>query len=149
MLKEDFLESYFQYQLEEAILKQALPADEERPFDHYYDARKIMKELRTDEVLDASNIDSACFKAVVTYYIGMNYYETEETGKAKQELTATLKAFSRLPFSRALPFMNYIQMTFNVLGIIEMNAAEDEAGFAYFLKAERLYEKIFEILKKT
>ena len=85
MLKEDFLENYLQYRLEEAIAQEAIPSPEERPYDNFYAAREIFKELKSDAILDEDNIDALCFKAVATYYLGMNYYETEEISQARKE----------------------------------------------------------------
>jgi glutamine synthetase len=52
MLKEDFLESYWQYKLEEAAAYNATPNPEEEPYKNFYKARKIYQEILADSFLD-------------------------------------------------------------------------------------------------
>lgn len=54
MLREDFLESYWQYQLEEAAAYNATPNPEEEPYKNLYKARKIYQEILGDPLLDES-----------------------------------------------------------------------------------------------
>lgn len=170
MLREDFLESYFQYKLEEAFIHTKTPAEETAPYKNYYKAREIYKEILDDEMLkekseeeteefqmevestveknqkNMDNIDIVCLKAHITFLLASNYYETEERGLAKEYFYKFLDIHSRLPFSKAVNFFNYVQFVFNALGLIHINSDEDEQGLAYLLKSEKLYEKIRELL---
>lgn len=148
MLKEDFLESYFQYKIDEASIYAAIPADEERPYDGYYKARDILKEILGDKVLsDETDLDVLSIKGVLNYQLGVNFFETEETGQSKAYFVKALEYFSKLPANRAAGFFNQIQYIFNNLGLINLNSGEQHRGLGYLLKAEKLYEKSIEILQ--
>lgn len=169
MLREDFLESYLQYKLEEAFIHSKTPAPETAPYQNYYKAREIYKEVLEDDMLkevvkeeeegnieyktteeknseNLDNIDIVCLKAHVTFLLANNYYETEERGLAKKEFFSFLDIFSRLPFSKAVNFLNCVQFVFNALALIHINCDEDEIGHAYLLKAEKLYEQLKKLL---
>lgn len=175
MLREDFLESYLQYKLEEAFIHANTPAPETAPYENFYKAREIYKEVLEDEMLvektenkeeqeteeniiqedettneknlkNIDNIDIVCLKAHVRFLLASNYYETEERGLAKEEFQAFIEILSRLPFSKAINFMNCTQYTFNALALIHINTDDDERGHAYLLKAEKLYNKLRELL---
>lgn len=149
MLKEDFLESYLQYKLEEALVTAAIPSPDERPFDNLYTARKMIEEVKNDPILTDDDIDAVCFKGVATYLLGLNYFETDEIADTRKELKAALDIFSRIPFSRAINFLNIFQEIFNIFGLLELNADNNAEGFAWLTKAEKIHEKITEVLKDT
>ncbi len=147
MLKEDFLESYFQYKLDEAAIYAALPADEDNPYEGFYKARDIIKNVLADEMLkDDSDPHVAGFKGLLHFQLGMNHFETEETGSAKTHFVKSLELFAKLPAAHAVNFFNQIQVIFNNLGLLNLNIGELHAGLGYLLKAEKLYEKSMEII---
>ena len=175
MLREDFLESYLQYKLEEAFIHTCTPGTQEEPFKNFYKAREIYLEVLKDEILkekevpatssedpreeEASpeaieetkkarqdNIDIVSLKAHICYLLAKNYHETEEGGQARQYFKKFLQTFARLPFSRAINFMNLVQDVYNSMGLILINSGDDDKGMAYLLKAEKLYQKVFELL---
>lgn len=173
MLREDFLESYLQYKLEEAFIHSKTPSPETKPFENLYKAREIYKEVINDDILKESgemqeqdgalevettdekndknmdNIDIVCLKTHITFLLACNYYETEEKGLAKQHFMKFLEFHARLPFSKAINFMNCLQFIFNALALIHINADEDEKGMAYLLKAEKLYNKLKELFMEN
>ena len=51
-LRQDFLESYYQYKLESAAVFTAAPNPEEEPYKNLYKAREIYEELLNDRELD-------------------------------------------------------------------------------------------------
>lgn len=149
MLKEDFLESYFQYKMDEAAIYAAIPGEEDRPFDNLYKARKILQEILEDEMLkDSSNQDVVALQAVINYQLAHNHADSEENGQAKILFKKALELFGKLSPDRAICFFNQIQGIFNMLGLMYLNAEEQETGMAFLLKAEKIYEKSVDIVKK-
>ena len=171
MLREDFLESYLQYKLEEAFIYSVTPSPEEEPYKSQYKAREIYKEVLSDDILTekdiplpdpaagesyneqqkqdmVDNMDIVALKAHIKYLLGSNYSETEETGQAIKCYNEFLQLYSRLPFSRAVNFLNCVQDCLNNLALIAINNDDDANGYRYLLKAEKLYEKVKELAKK-
>jgi KIF-binding protein len=150
MLQEDYLESQFQYKIDEAAATAVIPSPEERPYDNYYKARDILKEVLADEVLrDESNMDVIALKAVLNFQLGQNLFETEETGAAKNYILAAMDYFSLLPVERMPQFFNHLLVCYNVLGLMSLNTGDQQKGLGFLLKAEKLYEKSQEILQKS
>lgn len=148
MLTEDFLESYFQFKLDEAAHFAATPAAEDRPYDNFYKAREIMKEIMEDEVMaDESIEDVKAMKSVLNYQLAMNSFETDEIGATRTYLNKSLEYLIELPATRAISFFNMQQVAYNVLGLINLNSENTEVGLAYLQKAERIFEKSMEIAK--
>lgn len=150
MLREDFLESYFQFKLDEAAHHAATPADETRPYDNFYKAREILKEILEDEVMKDEEVeDMIAMKGLLNYQLAINSFETDEIGGTRSYLTKSLEYFSKLPSNRAICFLNQLQATYNILGLINLNSDNAEKGLAYLQKAERAYEKSVEIVTQT
>ena len=176
MLREDFLESYWQYKLEEAAAYNATPNPEEEPYKNLYKARKIYQEILGDPLLDEAqflnspkeedelsldqlvnnhpnsskgvseseslHMDVVALKAFLNYLLGNNFFDTDENSLATKHYQVFLETLSRLPFTRAVNFFNYVQDSFNKLGLVFLNGDEDDKGMAYLLKSKKLYEKL-------
>lgn len=150
MLKEDFLESYFQYKIDEAATYSALPAPEETPYENFYKAREILKAILEDQMLqDEQNFDVVSLKGVLHYQLGLNSFETEENSACRDHLKKSLDFFSRLPVEYGANFFNQIQAIYNMLGLMALNSQEVEVGLAYLLKSEKLYEKSVELINHS
>jgi tetratricopeptide (TPR) repeat protein len=91
-------------------------------------------------------MDVVSLKAYLQYLLANNYFDTDENGLAIKQYNKFLQTLSRLPFSRAVNFFNYVQDTFNKLGLVCINQDDDDKGMAYLLKSKKLYEKLVEIL---
>lgn len=86
-------------------------------------------------------------KAFLQYLLATNYFDTDENGLAIKFYNSFLSSLSRLPFSKAVHFFNYLQDALNKLGLVNLNSGEDDKGMAYLLKSKKLYEKLVEILE--
>ena len=151
MLKEDFLESYFQYKLEEAHIISSSTPPEEEPYKNFYRAREIYQEVLDDEMLSNGNEtdpDVIAMRGQLKFLLGQNYYETEEMGQGKKFFENSLNEFSKLSYKRVIPFLNNFLEIYNALGLIQLNSGEDEVGMAYLIKSQKLYEKITELLQE-
>ena len=150
MIKEDFLESYFQQKIDEAYVLAATPGEEERPYDNFYKARDLLTEVLNDEVMqDESDVDVLALKGYLHYEIGRLNFETEENYNAKQSYLKCLETFAKLPVRRMAGFFNQLQNIYNSLGLMYLNGEDTAKGMGYLLKAEKLYEKVVEIIRET
>jgi hypothetical protein len=105
-------------------------------------SQKVKKVSDSEEL----HQDVVCLKAFVQYLLATNYFDTDENGLAMKFYKSFLATMERLPFSKAVNFFNYLQDTFNKLGLVYLNTDEDDKGMAYLLKSKKLYEKLVEIL---
>lgn len=150
MLREDFLENYFQFKIDEAAATAVIPAPEETPYENFYKARTILKEILADEVLkDETNMDVVALKAVLNFHLAQNLFETDETGGAKTHIISTLDYFAQLPVERMPNFFNHLLVCYNMLGLMSLNTGDQHKGLGYLLKAEKLYEKSLELIHKS
>jgi hypothetical protein len=92
-------------------------------------------------------MDVVGLKAILQYMLASNFFDTDENGLAMKFYQSFLDTLSRLPFSRAVNFFNYVQDTFNKIGLVHLNTEQDDKGMAYLLKSKKLYEKLVEVLK--
>ena len=88
-------------------------------------------------------------KAILHYLLGLNYSETEENGLARKHLQLSIDFFEQLSYKTSLQYLNILQDIFNQLGLQEMNSDNNERGFAYLAKAEKLYTLIIELIHQT
>lgn len=140
----NFLEFDLPNILEEAESLFNKPSPEERPFDFKYRSREILETLLKDSffVLDPLNPDLQLLKAYVTYLLGINYIETEETSQGETLFRSSLALFSEVSGIRAQGFLNVIQDLYNNLGFLLINREDIEQGMGCLNKAEDLYFSI-------
>ena len=91
-------------------------------------------------------MDVVSLKAFLHYLLANNFFDTDENSRATKHYNEFLDTLSRLPFTRAVNFFNYLQDSFNKLGLVYLNSDEDDKGLAYLLKSKKLYEKLKEFL---
>ena len=74
-----------------------LPSDETKPYENKYQSRKIL-----DELIQKNNYDSLAkevqyiYKGILFYYLGVNYFDTEETYQAETYFHDSLENFTKL-----------------------------------------------------
>src|SRR5689334_14276464 len=91
--QEIFLSTIFQTRLEEAENLSNLPSDETRPYDYKYDARKILEKLLLSlEHYPLENDEASITKGIIHYFLGVNFFETEETHFAEKHLSTSLES---------------------------------------------------------
>ena len=91
-------------------------------------------------------MDIVSLKAFLNYLLANNYFDTDENSLATKHYQVFLEILSRLPFTRAVNFFNYVQDSFNKLGLVFLNYDADDKGMAYLLKSKKLYERLKELL---
>ena len=67
----------FQSVLEQYHYWFALPAEEERPFEHKYKAREIL-----EKQLESISIELIIERMLIHYFLALNFMETEESGQS-------------------------------------------------------------------
>ena len=145
-----YFEGIFQEQLEEALVLEKKPSDEETPYENKYQAREIYKSILNHEILkDESFKEVISLKGVLSFLLGSNCFETEENGTARQYYKTTLTYFEKQPYEDIKNFWNYIQEIFNSQGLLLVNSDVNEEGVGYLSKAFKIYDKIMDIIKET
>jgi KIF-1 binding protein C terminal. len=144
-----YLATTFQSKLEEAEYLSNLPSDESHPYDNKYEARKILEKLLVS--LEHSSLEKDyqnIAKGIVNFFIGMNFYDTEENHMAEKHLSSSLESFSELPRDKICFFFNYLQELYNTLGTLFANRDDFQEGLAIFAKAEDLYPLMKKVYEK-
>jgi tetratricopeptide (TPR) repeat protein len=148
---DEYFEGIFQEELESADAIGKELAGEETPFDNKYRAREILKKVLSHEILaeypDAE--ETISLKGVLYYLLGINAFETEENGAAREHFRNAIDQFEKLSFSCAKNFLNYLQEIFNSNGLLLVNADSDTDGVGFVSKAMKIYEKIIAYIKTT
>jgi hypothetical protein len=144
-----FLSTTFQYDMENAVNYYYLPSDETRPFDNKYESRKILETLLTkvrEAKLSEENQNIA--NGIVNYYLGVNYFETEETHQGDVFLSKSLNIFKEIKQETMVYYLHYVQDLYNQLGCIYSNRDDTNTGLGLFAKAQELYEIIIPIQQR-
>jgi hypothetical protein len=148
---DEYFEGIFQEELESADAIGKELAGEETPFDNKYRAREILKKVLSHEILAEypDQEETISLKGVLFYLLGINAFETEENGAAREHFRNAIDQFEQLSFSKAKNFLNYLQEIFNSNGLLLVNADSDTDGVGFVSKAMKIYEKIIAYIKTT
>mmetsp|Transcript_63982 Transcript_63982/g.73403 ORF Transcript_63982/g.73403 Transcript_63982/m.73403 type:complete len:567 (+) Transcript_63982:46-1746(+) len=142
-----FLRTKFQFTLEEYKRLYYMPADETTPFVHKYEARALLDRLSSHPLLqlpeekdEKAPEDVYVAQALINYYIGLNFNETEEISDSEKTLARSLEYFTQISKERKLYFLTTLQDLLNNLGIIYVNREDVKKGVRYFGKSSELYK---------
>jgi len=110
-------------------------------------ARSILEKLLLHQFLCEADLEDVftCAKAIVLTKLGLNYYISTEFSKSEQIFKQALQLFDSVNDGLKLRFFNTLQEIYNTIGLILGHREDFESSIRYFLKAEELYNFIYEL----
>jgi tetratricopeptide (TPR) repeat protein len=86
-----------------------------------------------------------CARAIVLSRLGQNYYISTEFERSEQIFKQALNLFDSANDVLKLRFFNSLQEIYNTIGLILGHREDYESSIRYFLKAEELYNFIYDM----
>ena len=110
-------------------------------------ARSILEKLLMHQLLCEKDLDDVftCAKAIVLSKLGQNYYISTEFERSEQIFKQALNLFDSANDGLKLRFFNSLQEIYNTVGLILGHREDYENSIRYFLKAEELYNFIYDL----